>query len=202
MWFDFAQVACAYLLGSIPFGLLSSKLIAGIDPRTTGSGNIGFTNVLRVSGKKAGTYALIGDVGKGALATLGLPHAIPMHVTEPHVVLLIAFAVVSGHCYSVFLRFQGGKGVATALGSILGFDVFLGLSVLAIWSIAIAIWKYAAIGALITSVALPLIVLVSDPTTDRILFSICITVIIWIRHKDNLKRLFAGTEPRIGSKIS
>ncbi len=202
MWFDFSQVACAYLLGSIPFGLLSSKFITGIDPRTIGSGNIGFTNVLRVSGKKAGTYALIGDVGKGALATLGLPHAIPMHATEPQVVLLIAFAVVTGHCYSIFLRFHGGKGVATALGAILGFDVFLGLSALAIWIVAVAIWKYAALGALITSGVLPLLVLASDPTTDRILFSTCITLMIWIRHRDNLKRLIAGTESRIGSNTN
>ena len=96
MWVDLVQVLISYLLGSIPFGLIASKLTTGIDPRTHGSGNVGFTNVLRVVGKKAGAYALVGDVGKGLLATVVIPIALPGHVTEPRNLLLIGSAVVIG----------------------------------------------------------------------------------------------------------
>ena len=200
MWVDLSQVIFAYLLGSIPFGLLASKLITGIDPRTRGSGNIGFTNVLRVVGKKAGTYALVGDIGKGLLATVAIPISFPGHTTEPRNLLLIGFAVVIGHCYSIFLRFRGGKGVSTSLGAILGINPIIGLLLAGIWVGAVAIWKFAALGALTASALLPIIVALWDPSIDRLAFALGITMLIWIRHRDNLERLFAGTESRIGAK--
>lgn len=197
MWVDLAQLVFAYLLGSIPFGLIASKLTTGIDPRTRGSGNIGFTNVLRVVGKKASAYALVGDVGKGLLATIVIPITFPGHVTEPRHILLIAFAVVIGHCYSVFLGFRGGKGVATALGAILGLDPILGLLLAGVWLVAVAIWKFAALGALIASGLLPVIIALLDPNIDRLVFGIGIALLIWIRHRENLCRLRAGTESHI-----
>lgn len=200
MWVDLAQVVFAYLLGSIPFGLIASQLITGIDPRTRGSGNIGFTNVLRVVGKKAGAYALVGDAGKGLLATVVIPISFPGHVTEPRNLLLIAFAVVIGHCYPVFLGFRGGKGVSTALGAILGIDPVLGLLLLGVWLIAVAIWKFAALGALIAAGLLPAIIALWDPSIDRLVFGIGIALLIWIRHRENLARLMAGTESHIGAK--
>ena len=200
MWIDIAQVILAYLLGSIPFGLVASKLITGIDPRTRGSGNIGFTNVLRVVGKKASAYALIGDVGKGLLATLIIPISFPGHVTEPRNLLFIAFAVVIGHCYSAFLRFRGGKGVSTALGAILGIDPVLGLLLAGVWSVAVAIWKFAALGALIASGLLPVVIALWNPSIDRIVFGIGIALLVWIRHRENLERLCSGTESRIGAR--
>ena len=119
----------AYLLGSIPFGLLVTKALGEPDPRTAGSKNIGFTNVLRISGKKAGILTLLGDIGKGALAVIlgqGLGASRPW-------VLLVGFSVILGHIFSVFLSFKGGKGVATALGSVLGLDAFLGVCLLGVW---------------------------------------------------------------------
>ena len=199
MWVDLAQVVFAYLLGSIPFGLIASQLITGIDPRTRGSGNIGFTNILRVVGKKAGAYALVGDVGKGLLATVVIPISFPGHITEPRNLLLIGFAVVTGHCYSVFLRFRGGKGVATALGAILGIDPVLGLILLGVWLTAVAIWKIAALGALIASGLLPVIIALLDPSIDRFAFGIGIALLIWIRHRENFDRLRAGTESHFGA---
>ncbi|HIB54879.1 MAG TPA: glycerol-3-phosphate 1-O-acyltransferase [Nitrospirales bacterium] len=200
MWLDLVQVLFAYLLGSIPFGLIASKLTTGIDPRAHGSGNVGFTNVLRVVGKKAGAYALVGDVGKGLVATAAIPIAFPGHVTEPRNLLLIGFAVVIGHCYSVFLGFRGGKGVATALGAILGIDPILGLVLLGVWLLAVAIWKYAALGALIGSGLLPVMITLWHPNVDRLVFGISIAVLIWLRHRGNLDRLLAGTEPHITAK--
>ncbi|MBQ27403.1 MAG: acyl-phosphate glycerol 3-phosphate acyltransferase [Nitrospiraceae bacterium] len=200
MWVDLVQVIFAYLLGSIPFGLIVSKLIAGIDPRTSGSGNIGFTNVLRVAGKKAGVYALVGDIGKGLFATLVIPIVFLGHVTEPRNLLFIGFAVVIGHCYSAFLAFRGGKGVATALGAILGIDPALGLMLLGVWLIAVVIWKFAALGALIASGLLPVIIALWDPSIDKLVFGCGIALLIWIRHRDNLDRLRAGTESHIGPK--
>ncbi len=202
MWVDFAQIIAAYLLGSIPFGLLASKLITGIDPRTRGSGNIGFTNVLRVVGKKAGAYALVGDIGKGLLATIAIPISFPGHVTEPRNILLIGFSVVIGHCYSIFLNFRGGKGVSTTLGAILGIDPLLGIFVAGIWGIAVAIWKFAALGALIASGLLPIFVGILSPSIDRLTFALGITVLIWIRHRENLARLRDGTESHIGPKAN
>ena len=109
MWVDLTQVLFAYLLGSIPFGLIASNLVAGIDPRTLGSGNIGFTNVLRVVGKKASTYALVGDIGKGLFSTTVIPIAFPGHVTELRIILVIGFVVVIGHLLLCVSGFPGGE---------------------------------------------------------------------------------------------
>ena len=195
---DLVQVLFAYLLGSIPFGLIASKLVAEIDPRTLGSGNIGFTNVLRVVGRKAGAYALVGDIGKGLFSTTVLPIAFPGHVTELRIILVIGFAVVIGHCYSVFLGFHGGKGVATALGAILGIDFILGLLLLVVWVIAVAIWRFAALGALIASGLLPLMIAFPGQNIDKFVFGVGVAVVIWIRHRENLNRLRSGTESHIG----
>lgn len=200
MWLDLVQVLFAYLLGSIPFGLIASKLTTGIDPRVHGSGNVGFTNVLRVVGKKAGVHTLVGDVGKGLLATVAIPIILPGHITEPRNLLIIGFAVVIGHCYSVFLSFRGGKGVATALGAILGIDPILGLLLGGAWLLSVAIWKYAALGALIASGLLPLMIAVWNPSLDRLAFGISLAALIWLRHSGNLSRLLSGTEPRITMK--
>ena len=195
---DLAQIVVAYLLGSIPFGILFSKLFTGTDPRTLGSGNIGFTNVLRVVGTKAATYALIGDVGKGVIATVVLPVMLPGHGTEPKLILLLGFTVVIGHCYSAFLRLRGGKGVSTALGAIIGIDPITGFLLLGIWMATVAAWRLAALGALIASGLLPVIVLLHEMSIDRFFFAVGITVLIWFRHRENIRRLLAGTESHIG----
>ena len=134
----------AYLLGSIPFGLVFSHMLGAPDPRQAGSRNIGFTNVLRVSGKKVGILTLSGDLGKGWLvgwiAGLGF---------FPNLwALLAVLSVVLGHLFPVFLKFRGGKGVATGLGGILGLHFPMGLVLVVIWAATVGIWKYSAGGAL------------------------------------------------------
>ena len=200
MSIDLAQVAIAYLIGSIPVGLIASKLIANIDPRTQGSGNIGFTNVLRVAGKRAGVCTLMGDVGKGLFATTVIPNVFPGHVTEPRTILIIGFAVVIGHCYSVFLSFHGGKGVATALGSILGIEWVLALLLLGVWLTVVTIWKFAALAALVASGTLPVLIIFFNSSIDQVLFGLGMTLVIWIRHRENIVRLHARKEFRIETR--
>lgn len=183
----------AYALGSIPFGLLVSHSLGEKDPRTAGSKNIGFTNVLRVSGKKAGILTLFGDIGKGVLASV---LAQSMGAPRPWV-LLIAFAVVLGHIFSLFLAFKGGKGVATALGSVLGIEPFLGVCLVGIWIGTVIIFKYSSGGALAAFFCFPILSLFFDKDFSLILFSLCILGLIIYGHTDNISRLRKGTESKV-----
>jgi glycerol-3-phosphate acyltransferase PlsY len=183
----------AYILGSIPFGLLVSKVLGKNDPRTMGSKNIGFTNVLRVSGKKAGILTLIGDIGKGALATglaqgLGAPRSW---------ILLIGFSVVLGHILSIFLRFKGGKGVATALGSVLGIDLLLGLCLLGVWIGTVVVFHYSSGGALAAFFSFPIFAFFLNGEVSLIIFALCILGLIVYAHTENISRLLKGTEPKM-----
>ncbi len=183
----------AYVLGSIPFGLLVAKALREKDPRTAGSKNIGFTNVLRVSGKKAGFLTLFGDIGKGILAvmvaqTLGIP--------RPWV-LVVGLAVILGHIFSIFLGFKGGKGVATALGAVFGVEPFLGLCLLGVWIGTVAMFKYSSGGALAAFAVFPILAFFINREISLILFSLCILGLIIYGHTENISRLMKGTESKI-----
>jgi len=186
----------AYVLGSIPFGLLVAHALGEKDPRTAGSKNIGFTNVLRVSGKKAGILTLLGDIGKGVVAAV---FAQSLGAPRPWV-LLIGFAVVFGHIFSVFLAFKGGKGVATALGSILGIEPFLGICLVGIWIGTVIIFKYSSGGALAAFLGFPILAFFLKGDFQLILFSLCIIGLIVYGHTENIARLMKGTEPKINLK--
>ncbi len=180
----------AYVLGSIPFGLLVAKALGEPDPRTAGSKNIGFTNVLRVSGKKAGILTLVGDIGKGVAVavlanSLGIPRAW---------VLLISLAVILGHIFSVFLRFKGGKGVATALGAVLGIEPLLGICLLGIWIGTVSIFRYSSGGALVAFGCFPILAYSLTGDVDLILFSLAVLALIVYGHTENISRLLKGTE--------
>lgn len=185
----------AYLLGSIPFGLVFSYLLGAPDPRETGSRNIGFTNVLRVCGKKAGILTLCGDLGKGWLvgwiAGLGL---VPNLWAWPAVL-----SVVLGHLFPIFLKFRGGKGVATGLGGILGIHFPMGLVLVALWITTVGIWRYSSGGALMTFGALPVISWFMTFDLSVTIFSLLLSGLVIGKHKGNIVRLLEGTEPRIGS---
>lgn len=184
----------AYLLGSIPFGLVCSHMLGAPDPRQAGSRNIGFTNVLRVCGTKVGILTLAGDLGKGWLvgwlAGLGF---------IPHLWTLLAMlSVVLGHLFPAFLKFRGGKGVATGLGVILGIHFPMGLVLVAIWVATVGIWKYSSGGALMAFGALPMVGLFMTFDLQFTIFSLLLSGLIFWKHKGNISRLLNGTEPSMG----
>jgi len=185
-----------YLLGAIPFGIVVSKAMGLPDPRTVGSKNVGFTNVLRVSGKKAGILTLIGDMGKGWI----MGFAATQMLQQEWMILLVALAPFLGHLFSPFLGFKGGKGVATALGSVLGVEPAIGLLLLLAWLCAVAMWRYSSGGALTAFGLFPLIASLARPTVEFVLFSVIVSGLIVFKHKGNIERLWNGTESRIGQR--
>lgn len=185
-----------YLLGAIPFGIVVSKAMGLPDPRTAGSKNVGFTNVLRVSGKKAGILTLIGDMGKGWV----MGFAATQVFQQEWMILPVALAPFLGHLFSPFLGFKGGKGVATALGSVLGVEPAIGLLLLLAWLGAVARWRYSSGGALTAFGLFPLIASLARPTVEFVLFSVIVSGLIVLKHKGNIERLWNGTESKIGQR--
>jgi acyl phosphate:glycerol-3-phosphate acyltransferase len=185
-----------YLLGAIPFGVVVSKVMGLPDPRTVGSKNVGFTNVLRVSGKTAGILTLLGDMGKGWV----LSWAAMQWLTVEWFIMVVALSPILGHLFSPFLGFKGGKGVATALGAVLGLSPSIGLLLLLIWLGAVAIWRYSSGGALAAFACLPVVAIVNEQRQEFLVFSLIVSGLLWIKHKDNIVRLWKGTESKIGQK--
>jgi glycerol-3-phosphate acyltransferase PlsY len=189
-------VVVGYLLGAIPFGIVVSKAMGLPDPRTVGSKNVGFTNVLRVSGTKAGVLTLLGDMGTG-----WAPGGAAMQwLTDERFIMLVALSVILGHIFSPFLNFKGGKGVATALGSVLGLSPSIGLLLVLIWLGAVAIWRYSSGGALAAFGCLPVVAIVNEQRQEFLVFALIVSGLIWVKHKDNLVRLWKGTENKIGQR--
>src|SRR6187549_2136065 len=185
-----------YLLGAIPFGVVVSKALGLPDPRTVGSKNVGFTNVLRVSGKTAGILTLLGDMGKGWV----LSWAAMQWFTVESFIMIVALSPILGHLFSPFLGFKGGKGVATALGAVLGLSPSIGTLLLLIWLGAVAIWRYSSGGALAAFGLFPVVAIVNEQRQEFLIFAIVVSMLIWIKHKDNIVRLWKGTEGKIGQK--
>ncbi len=189
-------VIAAYLLGSISFAVITSKLFGLADPRTYGSGNPGATNVLRSGKKAAAALTLFGDAAKGWLAVfLAIQFALP-----DVQVALVALAVFLGHLFPVFLRFKGGKGVATALGVLLALDVWLGLCGLATWLLTAAVFRLSSLSALVAAVVTPVYAVLLGLPREWVLASGVMSLLLIWRHKSNIRNLLAGKEARIGSK--
>lgn len=189
-------LALGYALGSIPFAILVSKAFGLADPRTVGSGNPGATNVLRSGNKKAAILTLLGDALKGFVAMLIAEKlgADTLGVT------LAGIGAFLGHVFSIFLRFKGGKGVATAAGVFFGFSWLLGVVVLAVWLATALISRYSSLGAIVASISAPFAAwwLLPDPT--QALAVTLIAVIVIRRHRENIQRLISGTEGKMGKK--
>ncbi len=192
----------AYIIGSIPFAVLMSKAFGLADPRTYGSGNPGATNVLRSGKKAAAALTLLGDAGKGLLAVKLAYHFAP-YDDSATLMALAGLAVFLGHVFPVFLRFKGGKGVATALGVLLAFNFFLGLAVLATWIFVAWAFRYSSLSALVAAVFAPLygVFVPGLFVSNRLLLATFIisALLVW-RHKSNIKNLLDGAESKIGSK--
>ncbi|MFY9270898.1 MAG: glycerol-3-phosphate 1-O-acyltransferase PlsY, partial [Candidatus Manganitrophaceae bacterium] len=173
-------MVAAYLIGSIPVGLLISKTTGGIDPRKGGSRNIGATNVLRTVGKKAALFTLVGDLLKGLLPVAG---ARWFGLSE-EVVLFTGFAVILGHLFPIFLRLKGGKGVATSFGVFLILAPSIALISLLIWIVGFYLSKYSSVGALSAFGALPFVVFLLKSDIKLTLFASIISILVYIRHKE------------------
>lgn len=186
------------MIGSIPTGVLVSLWAGAEDPRQAGSGNIGFTNVLRLSGKKVGLFTLLGDVGKGWIVGWFAPQVI----SQQGWVLLIALCVVVGHIYPIFLHFKGGKGVATAFGALAGLDLYLAGILVLIWLATAAISKYSSGAAIVAFLSLPVVALLMVEKMEFTVFSVLLSLLVLARHRDNLVRLARGSEPKMTSTSS
>ncbi|MDR0716989.1 MAG: glycerol-3-phosphate 1-O-acyltransferase PlsY [Azoarcus sp.] len=185
----------AYLIGSVPFAIVSSRLFKLQDPRSYGSGNPGATNVLRSGSKAAAALTLTGDCLKGWLAVWGAG----MLGFDPLTAALAGLAAFLGHVFSVFLRFNGGKGVATALGVLTGIAPMAALVCLGIWLLGAAASRYSSLAALAAAVAAPVAVALGsgDMALAGVMTAIA-AILIW-RHAANIRRLLAGTEGKIGN---
>lgn len=194
---DVVLMVVAYLLGSVPFGVVVARARGGMDLRRVGSGNIGATNVLRALGKSAAALTLLGDIGKGALA-VGLGRWIGI---SPTGLALIGLAAVAGHLCPVFAGFRGGKGVATTLGVVLAAMPAVGGLLLLIWLAVAALWRYSSLAALTAAAALPVLAWWLDGRAPMLVLSVTLFLILLVRHRENIARLWQGTEGRIGQKV-
>jgi glycerol-3-phosphate acyltransferase PlsY len=190
----------AYLIGSISFAVVMSRVFGLSDPRTYGSKNPGATNVLRSGSKKAAIATLAGDCAKGWLAVFLAQHFGAQYGVEDAGVALVALAVFLGHLYPVFFRFKGGKGVATALGVLFGLNVWLGLATLVTWLVVAYAFRYSSLAALIASIFAPFYYGLLFGADEKLFAVIIMSVFLLFRHSKNISNLIAGKESRIGSK--
>jgi len=181
----------AYLIGSIPFGVVLART-QRIDIRQQGSGNIGATNVARVMGKKAGLLTLLGDVLKGLLVVFGTS----LHYEKPMVIALVGLMVFLGHLYSIFLRFKGGKGVATSLGLFSYIMPSATLCAVGVFSVCLWISGTVSIGSIMAAVSLPLFAIYFKLPLPYIYLAVIVSLFTLQRHYDNILRLIKGTESK------
>jgi acyl phosphate:glycerol-3-phosphate acyltransferase len=193
---DLVLLAAGYLLGSIPFGVVIARVASDVDLRRVGSGNIGATNVLRAVGKGAAALTLLGDIGKGALA-VGLARWTGAGAA---LVAAVGLAAVLGHLFPVWAGFRGGKGVATTLGVVLGAMPSVGGLLLVTWVAVAAITRYSSLAALVATATMPLFVWLADGRPPMLALSVALLVLVFVRHRENIGRLLAGTEGKIGQK--
>lgn len=193
-WPFYAALVAGYLLGSIPFGLVLTRLAGLGDIRDIGSGNIGTTNVLRTGRKDLALATLILDSGKGGIAVL-----IAGYMYGQDMAIMAGTGAFLGHLFPVWLRFQGGKGVATFLGTVLAISWPAGLVACATWLVVALIFRFSSLAALAATAATPIAAwYLADP--QRMEFTLLLAALVWFRHRENIKRLITGDEPKIGKK--
>ena len=188
----FAALAFGYLCGSIPFGVVLTRLAGTQDLRSIGSGSIGATNVLRTGRKGLAVATLLGDALKGTFAVL-----IVAQVFSREVELVTALGAFIGHLFPIWLRFKGGKGVATYIGLLIALAWPVALAFCLIWLAVAAISRYSSLAGLLASALTPLILGFIDQRAEALMF-VLLTVLLWLRHRENIMRLISGTESRIG----
>lgn len=193
---SFVSPVAAYLIGSVPFGLLIAKLVGSGDIRQQGSGNIGATNVLRTAGPIAGAVALLLDMLKGALPVL---LARLWFGSDTLLTGAVALAAFLGHLYPIYLGFKGGKGVATGLGIYLAWTPPAGAIALLVWIVSAMLWRTASLASLSAFIVLPAL-LFSQPSRTAMGTALLLIPLVFWKHRTNIHRLASGMEPRIGQK--
>ena len=190
-------VLCAYFIGSVSFAVLMSRAFRLPDPRTYGSHNPGATNVLRSGKKAAAALTLLGDAAKGWLAVWLTQYFMPGNFA---LVAAVALAVFLGHLFPVFLRFKGGKGVATALGVLLALNIWLGLAALTTWLVVALVSRLSSLAALLAAVGTPVYAVLLGVPREYIVSAVVMSLLLIWRHKSNIVNLLAGKEGKISKK--
>jgi acyl phosphate:glycerol-3-phosphate acyltransferase len=191
---DLTALAFGYLVGSIPFGIVFTRLVGLGDLRALGSGNIGATNVLRTGNRALAAATLVGDVLKGTLAV-----SVAELVLGRDFALVAGLGAVLGHLFPLWLGFKGGKGVATYLGVLIGLAWPAALVFAAVWLFTAAISRYSSLSGLVASVSVPVALYALGYAAESLLF-VMLTVIVWAKHAGNIRRLASDTEPKIGAR--
>lgn len=198
----------AYLLGSIPTGYLAGRLLKGVDIREQGSGSTGATNVLRTLGKGPALVVLLIDAlkGVGAIAlvngyyALGQTPVLPATWT-PWLVAAVAFAALLGHSKSIWINFTGGKSVATGLGVLLAMSWSVGLGALGVFAVVLALFRIVSLGSISAAIAVPILMILFAAPLSYQLFASAAALYVVVRHRSNIQRILAGTEPQIGQAL-
>jgi acyl phosphate:glycerol-3-phosphate acyltransferase len=195
-----AAIVGAYLLGSVPFGLLIARRVKGVDLRRIGSGNIGASNAVRAMGRKWGLSVFALDFLKGWAPVLAVAHVGFAREIVPLLQVLVGTAAVLGHCYSIYLRFTGGKGVATGCGAIVAIEPLVFVAGGLVWLLVRYTTRYLGLASILMGATFPLAAWALDDTRELVVGSSLLTVLILVRHRSNIRRMLAGTEPRAGEK--
>lgn len=197
-----ALLVVAYLLGSVPFGLILARLVKGVDLRTIGSGNIGATNAVRAMGRRWGFAVFALDFAKGWAPVFLAPHVIDCAPGERGTLQVLAgTAAVLGHCFPLYLRFRGGKGVATGCGAIVAMEPFVFVSGGLVWLVTRFSTGYAGLASILMGLTFPVAAwfLGGEERTELVVGGALLALLIVLRHRSNIQRMLAGTEPRAGA---
>ncbi|MEH1892292.1 MAG: glycerol-3-phosphate 1-O-acyltransferase PlsY [Nostoc sp.] len=210
-----AIVVIAYLLGSFPTGYIAVKQLKGIDIREVGSGSTGATNVLRTLGKGPGALVLVLDSLKGVLAIAlvywlfnfapsqnFIPSTVDAQVWQPWLVTLVGLAAILGHSKSIFLGFTGGKSVAISLGILLAMSWQVGLATAGVFAVVVAISRLVSLSSIAGAIAVSIFMILLHQPLPYVLFGIAGGLYVILRHRTNIERLLAGTEPKIGQNVA
>lgn len=191
-------VLIAYLFGALPIGLLVGRMVKGIDVRDYGSGNIGASNVWRIMGPLWGTAVFLFDFCKGYFPTL-LTVRMQSHLPQvsPWLPVIVGLAAILGHNFSPFLRFKGGKGVATSLGVVFGLCPAAAAVGFAVWGLCLLATRYISVSSVVAAVVTSAVLIAFYPDLPHVLFAVLVALFVIIKHRPNLARLQAGTEPKV-----
>lgn len=190
-------ISC-YLLGSIPFGYIVSKLFKKVDIRELGSGNIGASNAFRILGPSLASLILIGDIGKGILSIYLVRY---FNIDNLLILTIAGLVVICGHDWSLFLGFKGGKGIATTFGVVFALNPTISILAVTIWVIVLIITKYTSLSSILAMISILVFTILFKQPYEYIVFSAIIIVLSIFKHKENIKRLKLGKERKIGEKI-